>query len=408
MNDWLHRILMLPPQASTVARHIDYLHYAIILITMCGAAGVGALALYYTWRYHAGTGRGGYRGPDPRPFRTTGGKSVFAELGLFGGLFALFVVFWIIGFAQYVRVAEPPPDALTIYVVGKQWMWEFAYPDGSGSNGTLYVPAGRPIQLVMTSRDVIHSFYVPAFRNKRDVIPGRSTTMWFQVDEPGRHRIECAEYCGAGHSTMRGEVVALSVEGYARRIADLQRIRIAGPAPGNPPVVGEESPSPLLSLAAVGQSVAADAGCMRCHTVDGTPHIGPTWAGLYSATIPLQSGARVVADAQYLTKSMMDPAADLHLGFPGVMPSYQGLLTAPQIGAIVEYIRSLRDVSRHAGTQPLPAAVSPPAPIVTPLPGDAPRALPAGDLQRRAPTGLPIYPPPSGPPTEPSHDQLPR
>jgi hypothetical protein len=106
---------------------------------------------------------------------------------------------------------------------------------------------------------------------------------------------------------------------------------------------------------------------------------------------------------------MMDPAADLHLGFPNVMPSYQGLLTAPQIGAIVEYIRSLRDVSRHAGSQPLPAAVSPPAPIVTPLPGDPPRALPADDLQRRAPTGLPIYPPPTEPPpTGPSHDQLPR
>lgn len=404
MNAWLHRILMLPPQASTVAKHLDYLHYAIILTTMCGAAGVGVMALYYTVRYRAGTGRGGYRSPDPRPFRTTGGTSIAVELGIFGGLFTLFVVFWIIGFAQYVRVAEPPPDAMTIYVVGKQWMWEFAYPDGSGSNGTLYVPVGRPIQLVMTSRDVIHSFYVPSFRNKRDVIPGRSTTLWFQADQPGRHRIECAEYCGAGHSTMRGEVVVLSAEDYARRLADLQRARIAGPAPGDPAVVGEESPSPPLSLAAVGRSVAADAGCLRCHTVDGTPHIGPTWAGLYGATIPLQGGARVVADPQYLTKSMMDPAADIHLGFPNVMPSYQGLLTAPQIGAIVEFIHSLRDVSRHVGSQPLPATVSPPAPIVTPLPGDTPRALPTDDLQRQDHPGVPLYPPPS----EPSNDQLPR
>jgi cytochrome c oxidase subunit II len=404
VNGWLHRILMLPPQASTVARHLDYLHYAVILTTMCGAAGVGLLALYYTVRYRAGTGRGGNRAPDPRPLRTSGGGSVFVELGTFGGLFALFVVFWILGFAQYIRVSEPPPDAMTIYVIGKQWMWEFAYPDGSGSAGALYVPAGRPIQLVMTSRDVIHSFYVPAFRNKRDVIPGRSTTMWFQADEPGRHRIECAEYCGAGHSTMRGEVVVLSTEDYARRRAGLPRVGIAGPAPGNPPVVGEESPSPALSLAAVGRSVAADAGCLRCHTVDGTPHIGPTWAGLYGATIPLQGGTAVIADEQYLTKSMMDPAAELHLGFPAVMPSYQGLLTAPQIGAIVEYIRSLRDVRRHAGSQPLPASVAPPAPIVTPLPGDPPRALPADDLLRHAPAGVPLYPPPP----EPSHDQLSR
>jgi cytochrome c oxidase subunit 2 len=409
VNAWLHRILMLPPQASTVAKQVDYLHYAVILTTMCGAAGVGLLALYYTVRYRAGTGRGGYRAPASGAFHTTGGKSVFFELGTFGGLLGLFVVFWVIGFVQYVRVAEPPPGAMTIYVIGKQWMWDFAYPDGSGSVGVLYVPAGRPIQLVMTSRDVIQSFYVPAFRNKRDVIPGRSTTLWFQADEPGRHRIECAEYCGAGHSTMRGEVVVLSAEDYARRLSDFQAVRIAGPAPGDPAVVGEESPSPPLSLAAVGRSVAADAGCLRCHTVDGTPHIGPTWAGLYGATIPLQGGARVIADGQYLTKSMMDPAADIHLGFPNVMPSYQGLLTAPQIGAIVEYIRSLRDVSRHAGGQPLPAPVSPPAPIVTPLPGDTPRALPADSLQRQAPPGIPIYPPPSEPPPfEPSNDQLSR
>jgi cytochrome c oxidase subunit 2 len=193
---------------------------------------------------------------------------------------------------------------------------------------------------------------------------------------------------------MRGEVVVLSTQDYARRLAGLPRVGIAGPAPGNPPVVGEESPSPALSLAAVGRSVAADAGCLRCHTVDGTPHIGPTWAGLYGATIPLQGGTAVVADEQYLTKSMMDPAAELHLGFPAVMPSYQGLLTAPQIGAIVEYIRSLRDVRRHAGSQPLPATVAPPAPIVTPLPGDPPRALPADDLLRHAPAGVPLYPPP--------------
>jgi cytochrome c oxidase subunit II len=143
VNAWLHRILMLPPQASTVARHIDYLHYAVILTTMCGAAGVGTLALYYTVRYRAGTGRGGNRGPDPRPSRTTGGAPVVFELGMFGGLLALFVVLWVIGFVQYVRVAEPPPGALTIYVVAKQWMWSFAYPDGSGSNGTLFVPTGR-------------------------------------------------------------------------------------------------------------------------------------------------------------------------------------------------------------------------------------------------------------------------
>jgi cytochrome c oxidase subunit 2 len=361
---------------------------------MAGATLVGVLALYYTVRYRAGTGRGGFRPPDPRKHHSPGGTSIWTELGMFGGLLTLFVVWWVIGFAQYVRIAEPPRDCLTIYVVAKQWMWSFAYPDGSGSNGTLYVPVGQPVKLVMTSRDVIHSFYVPELRDKRDVIPGRSTTTWFEVDHPGQWLIECAEYCGAGHSTMRAEVVALPVEDWARRLEGLTHAEIAPPVSGEPAIVGEQSPSPLLSLAAVGRQVAADAGCLRCHTVDGTPHIGPTWAGLYGATIPLQGGARVIADEQYLTSSMMDPAAQIHLGFAAVMPSYQGLVTAPQVGAIVEYIRSLRDVSRHEGDQPLPAPVRGQVPIVTPLPGDAPRARPPEPLERSAHPSVPTYPPP--------------
>ena len=396
MNGWLRRILMLPEQASTLARHIDYLHYFVILTTMAGATLVGLLVIYYTIKYRAGTGRGGHRSPDTRPFHSPGGMSVWKESAIFGGLLTLFVLWWVIGFTQYIRIAEPPPDSLTIYVVAKQWMWSFAYPDGSGSNGTLYVPVGQPVKLVMTSRDVIHSFYVPEFRDKRDVIPGRSTTTWFEVDHPGRWLIECAEYCGAGHSTMRAEVVALPVQDWARRLEGLARAQIAPPVVGAPAIVGQESPSPLLSLAAVGRQVAADAGCLRCHTVDGTPHIGPTWAGLYGATIPLQGGGQVIANEQYLTSSMMDPAAQIHLGFPAVMPSYQGLLTAPQVGALVEYIRTLRDVSRHQGGQPLPAPTRGPVPIVTPLPGDVPRALPPGDLERTAHPGAPIYPPPEG------------
>ncbi|MGE5181576.1 MAG: cytochrome c oxidase subunit II, partial [Acidobacteriota bacterium] len=227
MNTWLRRILGLPEQASTVARHIDYLHYSVILTSILGAAAIGTLALYYSWRYRANGGKGAPQPPDPSLLHTRGGSSLVVELGIIGGLLSLFILWWVIGFIEYIRMAEPPPDAMTIYVVGKQWMWSFAYPNGGGSIGTLYAPEGRPVKLVMTSRDVIHSFYVPAFREKRDVIPGRSTTMWFEVDHPGRYRIECAEMCGVGHSTMRGEVVVLTAEGYARKLAELQPTSVA-------------------------------------------------------------------------------------------------------------------------------------------------------------------------------------
>jgi cytochrome c oxidase subunit 2 len=393
MNSWLRRMLGLPEQASTIAKSMDYLHYSVILTSILGALGVGLLALYYSWRYRADRNTPP-RPPDTRRFYSPGGKSLWSELFVFGGLLSLFVLWWVIGFIQYIRIAEPPPNSMTIYVVGKQWMWSFAYPNGGGSNGVLYVPANRPVKLVMTSRDVIHSFYVPAFRVKRDVIPGRSTTMWFEAKHTGRYRIECAEFCGTGHSTMLGDVVVLSDADYARMLAQLHPTGVAAAKVGDPSIVGETSPSPLLSLAEVGRQVAADAGCLRCHTVDGTPHIGPTWAGLFGARIQLEGGTDVIADEAYLTSSMMDPAAQLHLGFPAVMPSYQGLLTAPQVGALVEYIRTLRDVSRHEGKEPLPA-IEQNVPIVTPLPGDRAQALPADDLQRNEKPSIPVYPPPS-------------
>jgi cytochrome c oxidase subunit II len=366
MNELLREILLLPPQASTMARDIDYLHYFVIITTMVGAAGVAALALYYIVRYREGAGRGHDPLPDPRPLHARGGVSLWSELALIGGLLALFVTWWIIGFCQFIRIIEPPADSMTIYVVGKQWMWSFAYPNGGGSVGVLYVPARRPVKLLLTSRDVIHSFYAPDFRLKTDVVPGRTTQLWFEVKEPGRHPIYCAEMCGAGHSVMRSEVVALSDAEYERTLEGLAPLAIAGPVQGQG-IPFEAEPREPLSLAAIGRRVAAEAGCLRCHTVDGTPHIGPTWAGLYDAVIPLANGTPVRADDAYLTRSMMDPAVELHRGFPAVMPSYQGLLTAPQLGAIVEYLHALRDVRRDEGAAPLPAPVSGPVPLVTPL-----------------------------------------
>lgn len=368
MNELMRRLLFLPEQASTIARDIDWLHYFVITVTMAGAAGVTAFVLYYIVRYRESAHRGGDLPPDRRPHHAPGGLSLRFELAVFGGLLALFVLWWVIGFRQFIRLTEPPRDCLTIYVTGKQWMWSFAYPDGSGSNGVLFVPAGRPIKLVMTSRDVIHSFYVPQFRVKQDVLPGRTTTMWFEALRPGRYPIYCTEYCGAQHSTMRAEVVALSGADYDRSLHGLARLAIAGPRRGASSVPGEAVPAEPLTLAEVGRQVAADAGCLRCHTPDGTPHIGPTWAGLFGATIPLEGGARAIADEAYLTSSMMDPAAQLHLGFQPVMPSYQGLLTAAQIGALVEYIRSLRDEPRFQLGAPLPEPVPGEVPLVQPLP----------------------------------------
>jgi cytochrome c oxidase subunit 2 len=249
-------------------------------------------------------------------------------------LFGLFVSWWAVGFRQYIELAEAPADALDVYVTAKQWMWKFSYSDGSHTVDDLYVPAGRPVRLILTSRDVIHSFYVPAFRLKQDAVPGRYTSLWFTAKAPGRQPIFCAEYCGTQHSRMGGRVIALSAEDFARWLAGA-RSRLESDGQSRVPEVAD--------LASEGERVAARLGCLRCHTVDGSPHIGPSFAGLYGAQIPLVGGAHVTADVAYLTESMLDPAAKIHAGFDPVMPSYEGYLKPPEVSALVAYIKALKD-----------------------------------------------------------------
>jgi cytochrome c oxidase subunit 2 len=313
MNELMRKILGLPPQASTVAFEIDVLHYVVISIALLGAILVTATIAVLLVRFRR---RESGTAPPPRPRRIP----VWVEGGVIGGLLSMFVVFWIIGFRQFVHLRTPPRDAVDVYVVAKQWMWTFAYPDGSASTADVYVPAGRPVRLLMTSRDVIHSFYVPDFRLKQDVLPGRTTTLWFEAKKPGTHDIFCAEYCGTEHSLMRGRVIVLDEAAWAER--------------------AEKYPTGE-NLAAKGEKVASERGCLRCHTVDGTPYLGPTWAGLYDSKVTLADGTQVRADEAYLTESMMDPEVKMVSGFPPIMPSYLGLLQAGEVAALVHYIRSL-------------------------------------------------------------------
>ena len=182
---------------------------------MVGSLIVFALAAYFAVRYRAPSAL--RKVPDIRVLR---GESLMLEGALLVGLFALFLVFWVIGSRQFVRLRLAPEGALEVYVTAKQWMWKFAYPNGKRSIEAVYVPVGRPIRLVMTSRDVIHSFYVPDFRIKHDVLPGRYTTVWFEATQPGKYDILCAEYCGTEHSRMRGMVVALEPSAYQAWLED--------------------------------------------------------------------------------------------------------------------------------------------------------------------------------------------
>ncbi len=334
-NEWLRELLFLPEQASSVAYEVDALHYFVIITTMLGALGVALMAAIFLIRY---------RDRDPAARSGRGASphwemSTPLKVGLIGMLIALFFWWWWRGLQDYVRIRVAPTDTEEIYVVAKQWMFKFSYPEGNSSVHALYVPAGQPIKLVMTSRDVIHDFYVPEFRVKQDIVPGLYTTLWFEAAEPGVYDILCAEFCGTHHSDMRGRVVVLPPSEYA---AWLEGTTDVGAGEVERVAMGED-PDDDLRLVDLGRAVAGDHGCLRCHTTDGTAHIGPSFARLYNTTIPLESGELIVADEAYLTKSMMDPLAEIHRGYQPVMPSYQGLLEAGEVAVLVELIKALRE-----------------------------------------------------------------
>ena len=312
MNEVLRTALYLPPQASTIAHRIDVLHYTVIGAAFVVAFIAFAFVAYVLYRYRE---RPGHVVPKRQPSRHG------LEIGFASVTLAAFLVWWLVGYGQYRDLHTTPPGAIRMHVIAKQWMWQFVYPNGANSEVDLRVPVGTPVEVLITSRDVIHSFYVPAFRVKQDAIPGRITSMWFEATEPGTFEILCAEYCGAGHSRMRGRVIAMMPFDYAHWLD------------------GHVAPD----LASSGEKLAVAYGCMRCHTIDGTPYTGPTWRGMYGSRVLLATGETVIADDAYLTESMMDPAAKLHAGFANIMPSYLGILSGPEAAAIVEYIRSLRE-----------------------------------------------------------------
>ncbi|MCK6547753.1 cytochrome c oxidase subunit II [Myxococcota bacterium] len=359
MNDFLRAVLALPEQASTVARDADALHFLVISVTMLGATVVGLAAVYFVVRYRR-------REPDALTPKIK--VPFLLEMVWVAGLLGLFIGIWLIGYKLFIRMSVPPPGSMEIYVQGKQWMWKFAYPDGRASISVLAVPVGRPVKLNMISQDVIHSFAVPAFRIKQDVLPSRYTTAWFEATQIGAFQILCTEYCGAGHSHMWGTVVVLSPEDYQAWLQGqtpeaLQRAReneIVGrpnEARGQSSLFGGGIELGTTSqLSELGREVAARHACFACHTLDGRTHIGPTWRGLFGGTRTLASGETVIADPSYLTESMMDPNAKMVSGFAPVMPSYQGILSAAETAALVELIRSVRE--GEAVTGPFPGLPS--------------------------------------------------
>jgi cytochrome c oxidase subunit 2 len=300
---------LLPEQASTMAPRVDALFIFVLAVAVFFAGLIFVSIVYLAVKYR--------RRADAAAPKLIAGSLALELLWTVIPL-GLTMVMFVWGALLFVEIQNPPADALEVIAVGKQWMWKMQHPDGHQEINELHVPIGRRIKLTMTSEDVIHSFFVPAFRIKMDVLPGRYTTTWFEATRPGRYRLFCAEFCGTQHSGMIGSVTVLELSEYESWLSG----RAAG-----------------TSAAKMGESLFQRLGCASCHRPDGAVP-APSLVGLIGSKVALEGGRTVVADEGYIRESILDPRAKIVAGYQPVMPTYRGLISEDGILQIIAYLKS--------------------------------------------------------------------
>jgi cytochrome c oxidase subunit II len=301
---------LFPEQASTIEPEVDHLLYFLLTVAVFFTVLIFGAIFYFAIRYRR-------RSDRELPHMIHGGLTLEILWSVIP--FGLTMVMFTWGASIFFRESRPPADALQIYAVGKQWMWKLQHLEGQREINELHIPTGRPVRLTMTSEDVIHSFFVPAFRTKQDVVPGRYSTTWFQPTKPGKYHLFCAEYCGTRHSGMIGWVYVMEPRDYENWLN--------GGAPSG-------------SLADEGAKLFESLACANCHHPDGSGRC-PTLVGLFGSNVLLSSGSTVKADEGYIRESILQPTAKIVAGYQPLMPTFQGLITEEGVLQLVEYIKSL-------------------------------------------------------------------
>jgi cytochrome c oxidase subunit 2 len=304
----------LPEQASTTAGHVDWLFNVVTWISIFFFALITLLLVLFVIKYRDR--------PGHKEEKTATHNQ---PLEITWTVIPLLIVIWIFweGFTGYLNLATPPQNAYEIQVTGQKWNWLFTYPNGV-VDGQLHVPVDTDVRLVMSSQDVLHSFYIPAFRVKKDVVPGRYTDLWFHAYKEGEFDVFCTEYCGTNHSTMLSKVVVHPPGQFEKWLEDAGNFLAK------------------LPPAEAGEKLYLQRGCKQCHSVDGKSGIGPTFKNLYGEPQALRSGETVVADENYIRTSILNPQAQIVAGYEPVMPTYQGRLKDAEISAIIEYLKTLK------------------------------------------------------------------
>lgn len=309
-----------PPEASSYAGRVDLLFDVMLALSGVVAIGVFVVMAWFCVKYR----RGSDADRSGRPPR-----SLVVELSWMLIPFGLFLGIFVWSVHLFAHMHTPPRDAAPVYVVAKQWMWKVQHPGGQREIDALHVPLGRPVRLVMTSQDVIHSFYVPAFRVKQDLVPGRYTDLWFTATRAGRYPLLCAEYCGTDHARMRGTVTVMRPAAYARWLAAH---------------AGE-------GMAARGARLFRRFGCSGCHGDSASVH-APDLAGLYGRPVPLADGRIVTADDRYIHDSIMQPDKQVAAGYRPIMPSFEGQVGEDDVLALIAYIKSQADTHPGGADEP--------------------------------------------------------
>jgi cytochrome c oxidase subunit 2 len=329
-------IPLFPEQASTFAAKVDALYFFIVAVSAFFTLAVSAAVLFFAIKYrrkHAGEVGAHIEGSLPLELTWSIIPTIIS------------MVMFIWGAKLFYEMRRPPAEAMQIYAVGKQWMWKFQHIGGQREINELHVPAGQPIRVLVTSEDVLHDLYVPAFRTKIDAIPGRYSVLWFEATKPGRYNIFCAEYCGTKHSGMTGTVVVMEPAQYQAWLG-------GGGSEG--------------TMAERGAKLFQDLACNSCHLDSGQGR-GPSLKDIVGTQVELVSGGTATVDEAYLRESILNSQAKVVRGFTPLMPTFQGLISEEGLAALIEHIKSLSPQ----------ATTTAPAPLPTPAPTTSTPAAPA-------------------------------
>ena len=308
MQSW---IPFIPESASTISGGVDALYFYLCGVTIFFTLLISGVLIFFVIRYRRRT-------PFEIPRPIAGSHRLEMMWSVIPFLIAMSFFVW--GAKIYFAEYRTPKDGIEVYVVAKQWMWKFQHSTGQREINELHVPIGRKIKLIMTTEDVIHDLFVPAFRIKADVVPGRYTTEWFEATKPGRYHLFCAEYCGMNHSGMGGWIVVMEPTDFDNWLS------------GN---VNQQSAS------TAGQQLYQSLGCVSCHGANAEGGRGPALQGLFNSQMPLNNGQVVKADENYIRESILNPQAKIVAGFGPIMPSFQGQVSEEQLMQLAAYIKSL-------------------------------------------------------------------